>query len=487
MSRDAIASHISSHTLLNILANFFRIVLSGTVLIYVARQLGPDEYGIVSLGLSIAAIAGLFCDFGISTSVARYLAESKNCNPVIYQNGRLLNLIFSLFFSLLLFLLAKPIATILNVESPAYIQIICIFTFFTGLFHFSTRSLQGLRRTDRIALLNFLQNTFASLFIFLIAYFGFKACGVLFGHGLAALVIWAISMMILRRYFNIFSFTINLRYIKKVFFYALPLLLTSSSYFLLLRGPAVLLSSFAGPKEVSFLNIPMRIIEILSLPAYSLSIVASPFFTQKEYVNGNLSWLYVKIFKYLLLLYLPITVYLVLSSSRLINVVFGVDYIRAASVLLILSLYLPFFAVTNFSGTSLDFLGFAKQKSFIFAIATACAIICAFLLIPTLKEIGAALAIAIPYTLFSIYTIVKSAMACKVKLRSYIVKLLVLLLTVAVSCLLGIVILFNIEGIIGLIVSFACFAGLFVCLALILRVFNLKEIQNIMNLMKKKK
>lgn len=487
MNRDAIANHISSHTFLNILANSFRVLVSGIVLIFVARTLGPTQYGIVFLGLSVAAIAGLFFDFGITTSTACFLADGKSLNSLIYNNGRFLNLLFSLIFSVIFFSLSKPIAEFINIGSATYIQIICFLTLFTSLFRFSTKCLQGIKKTDKVALLNFVQSLITNILIFAAAYVGSQATGILLGHSISWVIIYLTSLLILRKYFGIFKLHLNMKTLKQIFFYALPLLVTSSSYFLLLRGPSILLSAFTSTKEVSYLHIPLRIVELISLPAYSLSMVATPFFTKKEQLKGNLSWLYVKIFKYLLLFYLPITAYLVLSSSRLINVVFGADYIRAASVLLILSLYLPFFAVTNFSGTSLDFLGFAKQKSFIFAIATACAIICAFLLIPTLKEIGAALAIAIPYTLFSIYTIVKSAMECKVKLRSYIVKLLALLLTVAVSYLLGIVILFNIEGIIGLIVSFACFASLFVCLALILRVFNFKEIQNIMNLMKKKK
>src|SRR4030042_3341514 len=121
MSREAIKRHISSHSVFNILANTARIGISGVVLVYVARQLGPEQFGIVSLGLSIAAIVGLFCDFGLSTSTARFIAEDIQNKQGIYQSGRMLNLGFSLFFAILLFVLASPIAKLINMNSPIYL------------------------------------------------------------------------------------------------------------------------------------------------------------------------------------------------------------------------------------------------------------------------------------------------------------------------------------------------------------------------------
>jgi O-antigen/teichoic acid export membrane protein len=116
MSRQAIARHISSHSVFNILANLARVGINGVVLVYVARTLGPDQYGIVSLGLSIAAIAGLFCDFGLSTSAARFLAEDPQNSTKVYQSGRLLNIVFSVCFAIILFVLAGPISHLLNLD-----------------------------------------------------------------------------------------------------------------------------------------------------------------------------------------------------------------------------------------------------------------------------------------------------------------------------------------------------------------------------------
>lgn len=475
MNRSAVLSHISSHTLFNILANLFRVLVSGFVLIYIARVLGPSEYGIVSLVLSVAAIAGLFFDFGISTSTARFLAESDSPNSSIYLNGRFLNMLFAIIFSVVLFVLSKPIARVVNIGHPIYIQLICFLTFFTAIFRFSSRSLQGIKKTDKVALLNFVESLLANILLFAVVYYGYRAKGVIIGHTIPWLIAWIVSLFILQKYLKVFAVEFNKKMLKDIFYYALPLLLTSGSYFLLLRGPLVLLSVFFSTKEVSYLSIPMRMVELVSLPAYSLSVVATPFFTKQKQFEHNLLWLYVKIIKYYLIFYLPIAVFLALASSRLIQVVFGADYAKAIPVLFILSLYLPFFAITHFSGTTLDFLGRARQKSFVFAFTTAITITCAFFLIPRMKEIGAALVIAVPYALFSMYTILKSSSECGVILSKYLLKLVGLLFICLISGLSAVLILHCLAGLLGLIVSFLCFSILIFVLGTSFGIFKVKE------------
>jgi len=474
MNRDALASHISSHTVFNILADTFRILASTFMIVYVARKLGPTDYGIVSLGLSITAIAGLLYDFGISTSTARFLAEKPD--NAIYVSGSFLNIGFSLLGLILTFVLAQPIANLVNIGSAVYIQIAGIITFFASLFRFTNRSLQGAKKTDKVALVNFVHTVSVSLLVVIIAYFGYKALGVLIGYSVSWAIAWIISLVILARYFRRAATAFNLRYVRQIMIYALPLLLTSSSYFLLLRGPAVLLGAFASAKEVSFLHIPMRIIELVALPAYSASLVTCPFFTKNGESDGNQPWLYIRIFKYFLVIYLPLSAFLALSAYRIIPVVFGTEYINAALPLLILALYTPFFVITNFTGTTLDFLGLAKQKSIVFAITTAAAIVSAIIIIPYLKEIGAALVIAVPYTIFSIYTIITSSRIIRINLSKYSTELFKLMVITLIACIPTVIFLKIFGGLTGLIIAFLASITTFYGLGELLSAFKLSEL-----------
>lgn len=484
MNRDALASHISSHTIFNILADTFRILASTFMIIYVARKLGPSEYGIVSLGLSITAIAGLLYDFGISTSTARFLAETPDNE--VYLSGAQLNILFSFIGLILTFALAKPIADFVHIGSPVYIQIIGGITFFNSLFRFSNRSLQGAKKTDKVALINFAHTVAVSFIVVIIAYLGYRAQGVLVGYSLSWALAWFVALVILTRSFRILGTSFNSKMLKRILIYALPLLLTSSSYFLLLRGPAVLLSVFSSTREVSFLHIPMRIIELLALPAYSASLVTCPFFTRKGEADKNQKWLYIKIFKYFLVLYLPLSAFLALSAHRLISVVFGGEYLSAAIPLIILALYTPFFVITNFTGTTLDFLGLAKQKSIVFAATTAVAILSAIIIIPYHKEVGAALVIAVPYAAFSIYTIVTSSRMIEINLRKYSAEFVKLLLITGIACIPTFFLLRIFQGITSLIIAFLISIITFYSLGETTSAFKLKELFGFLKLLRQR-
>lgn len=481
MERGKIASHVSSHTKLNVVANFSRIITSSLVLIYVARKLGPYQYGIVSIGLSVAAIVQLFCDFGISTSTARFLANGETPQSKIYHNGFALNIALSLMFSIILFASSEALAPILNLDSAVYLKIVCLFTFFTSLFYFSTSSLQGIKKSHLIALLNFLQNIISGFLIFVAAYLGLEAGGVLFGYSIATAIIWIIAFFVLRRSFRPTKGSTSRPTLLKILHYALPLLVTSSSYLLLLRGPPILLSIYANPDAVSYLHIPMRLVEVMSLPAYSLSIVIAPFFTPSEQTTGHLQWLYVKIFKYSLMFYLPSALFLFLAAPQIIKSVFGAEYSNTTTVLMIFSLYLPFFSVSTLTGKILDFLGFAKQKSIVFITAAITTLLTSIILIPIYKETGAALAIVIPYSLFSIYTVVKSSRECGVVLIRHLPKLVKTIPALLLSGVVASIVLHNFTGLQGLLTSFVTFTLLFTFLATRLNIIRYNELRKLVS------
>ena len=483
MNREVVASH----TISNILANLSRIVFGGIALVYVARKLGPSQYGIVSLGLAIAAIAKLFCDFGISTSTACFLAKEKSPSTEIYQNGQFLNLIFSLVFSLIIFFFAKPLSLVLNINSVGFIQITSVFTFFTSLFYFSVSSLQGIKQAGRIALLNFLHNAFTSIIVVVLAYIGYKAGGVLFGYATATCIIWIIAMVFLQKYFPLFRLNLGVYKMKRIFYYALPLLLTSSSYFLLLRSPSILLSTFTGTDNVAYFSIPLRIIEVISLPAFSLSIVITPFFTKANHHTHNLTTLWIKTLKFCTIFYIPLSIFLFILADNIISTVFGTMYINASIVMAIFALYLPFFACATVASKMLDFLDIAKQKSIVFASATAATIFLSFCLIPSFKETGAAIAIVFPYVIFSCYAIVKSSKECNVSLKQYLRKFILLLLTSFVSVIPAYFISTFVKGIFGLILSFIFFGSVFILGGIILHFLTIQEIMSILQFSKIRK
>ncbi len=487
MSRNEIVQHVFSHSFYNISANSLRFIISAAMVIYLARELGPSQYGIVSLGLSIAVIVGVFCDFGITTSTARFLAEKgESAYNTYYNNGFFLNIVFAAIFTSFFLLLSNPIAKLTNISSPIYLHSIVVLIFFNATFYYSIRSLQGIRRTDKIAFLIFFQTIITNLLIFVTVAIGFKAKETLWAYSLAAMISWGFSIILIKKYLPIFKLNLNIPITKDILLYALPLLLTSSLYFLILQGPLVILAARTSSTEVAYLNIPLKLAEVLSLPAYSISLVCCPFFATQNQIDESRKWLYVKISKYILFFYIPISLFLLLLSKDVIIIVFGTAYERASSVLVVFSLYIPFFALANFSGTVLDFLGIARQKSLVFALFTGIAIALSIVLIPVLRETGASLAIVIPYTLFSIYTIIVSSKKCRVNVTNYFSHLVKLLLISGLSLIPAKLALNCSSGFLKLVLAFLSFAVILCTVAIASKLIHLQEIKGFLSVLKNK-
>ena len=51
--------------------------ISSILTIFLVRYLGPEDYGIFALALSVASLVFLPADFGISQSTARFVAEHR--------------------------------------------------------------------------------------------------------------------------------------------------------------------------------------------------------------------------------------------------------------------------------------------------------------------------------------------------------------------------------------------------------------------------
>ena len=56
-------------------SRFFHLFLTCVTTVFIARWLGPDDYGYIPLVASIVSISMIFADAGIAPSTARFLAE----------------------------------------------------------------------------------------------------------------------------------------------------------------------------------------------------------------------------------------------------------------------------------------------------------------------------------------------------------------------------------------------------------------------------
>ena len=103
-------------------------VLSGYALhIGLGRLLGPAEYGIYSIIISIATMLNLILSIGLSQAVSKYVSENENDSLSILKSSLCISIIIGCIASFIIVIQARNISILLNDDSFApYIQLLAL-------------------------------------------------------------------------------------------------------------------------------------------------------------------------------------------------------------------------------------------------------------------------------------------------------------------------------------------------------------------------
>ena len=88
-------------------------VFTAVLLLFLVRELGPEEYGVFALAMSVGGLVTLPANLGIANATSRFMAESRHDRPTVHgvvSDAFRLKLLASGFFCLVLVLAAEPIA-----------------------------------------------------------------------------------------------------------------------------------------------------------------------------------------------------------------------------------------------------------------------------------------------------------------------------------------------------------------------------------------
>ncbi len=190
------------------------------IFFYIARTLGPQNFGLFEYLLSFVGAFFLFADFGVSTIFIRDYQQKENKEELI-NNALILKFFLSFIFALLAlfgYFFAK------KVENFFLYLIFVLFYFLVNLETFFESFFIALQKTEK----KFLFSTFSSLILFLFVVYGLLISPQLFVVAFSYLI--SIISGLCLAYFlfqkeTSFSFKINLSLMKNYLYQGLPLAL----------------------------------------------------------------------------------------------------------------------------------------------------------------------------------------------------------------------------------------------------------------------
>ncbi len=450
-----VAKNISVLTLAEILhrgINFLFFIL-------IARHFGTAGFGIISIGLALNGILSLISIFGFDPVIVREIAIDKK------KSSRYFNNIFTL--RIILSILTFIILTILTIflgygKTTIYVILIlgidAAFYSLNQLFYSIYQANQKMEYFSFIRIIEFsLKIILAYIFINL----GFDIVQFTFLWIISSVVILFINFIILHIKFLRPKLQMEKYFWKNILKVSLPFAVSA----FIVRAhndiDKIMLSKMVeNSKEiVGIYSSAYAIIIALIGVVASISIALYPLMSKLSVKNKlSLNFVYTKMFKYLLLITLPLAIIITITGSDLILFFFGQEYSASVPALQILIWNFVFILLCYPSSTLLKSIDkqIENTKRSIFEISGN--IIANIILIPIYGYIGAAIATVLTSLIALIYlniSVKRNGYFYEKGIKIQIIKILIM--SIIIGC---VVYILNFSTIVRILISVVIFVVL---------------------------
>ena len=394
---------IAKNTAVLLVANIISKVLGFFYVMYTARYLGAEGFGILSFALAFTGIFGVLTDLGLSPLTVREVARDKSLakkylNNISVMKTILVTITFALI-AIVINLLGYPEQTIKVVY---LISLSVVFNSFTGIFYSIFRAFEKMEYQSLGQILNSAIMLFG---VFFAISRGFSVFGFASLYFMISVVALVYSFVISIWKFVKPKMEVDWSFWRPTIKEALPFGLTGAFITIYLWIDSVMLSLMKGDEVVGWYNAAYRIILILLFIPSAFNSAVFPIMS-RFYVSSksSLKFIFEKHFKYMLIIGFPIGVGITLLADRIVLLIFGAEYIPSIIALQILTWAIVFiFARTAFERV----LESANKQIIVTKVFGGCAllnIILNLILIPKYSYIGAAVATLI--TDFAVFALI---------------------------------------------------------------------------------
>jgi O-antigen/teichoic acid export membrane protein len=394
-------------------------------MVVLARWLGPEEYGVITFLLSVTTLFLLFVDFGISPSLARLLAKREDESAHLLRTGLLLLAGTGLVTTTLFYTFRFSLADIAKASSlEAFALSVVGLILARVVYRFLGKAYEGIREmaiySKMLLVLDWLPWAGA---VALTWYYGSTAGPALTGYLVGFLIVDALIgarlVFLVRGSASRQEGSVR-QDATEIASYALPLFFTHLSFYVYAQSDILLIQYFMEERDVGIYGIAIRLIDALHVPAIAIGSTVGAYFvnaSQERAEGGSLSErarLLLQSTQGVLALYLPVCVGLWFTAESIVDLLFGPEFITAASVAVI---YIPFLlskAVANTYSQALDYLGFARTRAVAAIVSALANIALNIFLIPRFGLTGAALSTQITFIPLVIWYIFMLSRICDV-------------------------------------------------------------------------
>jgi len=353
------------------------------------RILGPADYGIFGIVISLSSMSYLFFNNGIQFAVSKYVSEKGTVAYPVLKSAIKIQFVFGLSLTLIWIGLADQIAAWLHDASLAvYIRFSALAILPLALYEAILGFLNGTKAFGRHALVEIVYSISKAVAVFSLVYLGFQLTGAIAGYVIAAIFGLIAAKVFFKVQDRQGSFEVR-RLIK----FALPVMISGVATSFLMNIDIIFVKFFLKINElVGFYTCASNVARPLwflstaigaaLLPMISQATSAEDRISTQKYIHQSL--------RYAAIILLPLTVIVSASAHNLVQMLYSSRFSSASTPLEVLAFGFLFLSLFTILSIVIAASGRPKTAMAFMLMVIPVDILLNLLLIPHYQLLGAA-------------------------------------------------------------------------------------------------
>jgi O-antigen/teichoic acid export membrane protein len=307
------------------------------ILVYTARYLGVEGFGILSFALAITGIFTVLLDLGLSTLLVREIARNKKEVNDYIPNISSIKILLAIFTLGIIFVFLCISGY--DEQTIQVVLLITIYTIFTAFSQVYYALFQAFEKLEYQSIGSILAAILLFIGILMAIFFNFNIVQFSFVYVVVGIVMFLYILILFLNKFDIPKLKFDTSKWKSYLLEAWPFAITGISINLYLYVDTIILSQIKGPDAVGLYNAAYRLIYVLFFIPIVFNNAFFPLMS-RYYISSkfNLKFVTQKFVKIMVILGFPIGIFMVLFSNKIINLIYGNQFVGSIMVLQILIL-----------------------------------------------------------------------------------------------------------------------------------------------------
>jgi len=388
---------------------FGRIFRAG-ILIYAARVLGSEGYGVFSYALGLAGFFTAFADIGVSSIVTREAARQPEKRSEYFSTAFLIKLVLLTLTVGAIVFITPHFSNV--VGAAVLIPIVAFLTFLDGIRDFSLSYFRAQEKMEWEAVVTLILNISIAIFGFIVLRISPTPKALTYAYVFSAGMGAFSAVFLLRKEFAKLISNFRKTLLKPILISALPIAVSGFFGMFMLNTDYVILGWMRGAAEIGFYAAAQKIVQVFyvlpGLVATGIFPSTSRLIGEKK--HGNVKSINEQAIVLMLLIAMPLAVGGIILAGPIIALLYGAEYMPATLAFQLLVATTPFVFIGTILGNLLFAYDQQKKTAIYVGVAAVANVLLDLLLIPLFGIYGSSagtLAVQFIY-LFFMYRLISS-------------------------------------------------------------------------------